>query len=121
MFLTYSPLMQHYCDVPESYCWSPTLLPCPADWPANAQVVGFCQLEASQRMRYQPPQDLQDFLAAGKAPVYIGFGSMTLSKAKVSPKSHHNCIDEERGKAGGGFRSTAFVHKSCIMLWVHIS
>ncbi len=75
--------MQHYCDVPVSYCWSPTLLPCPLDWPANAEVVGFCQLEASQRMQYQPPEDLKQFLAAGKPPVYIGFGSMTLSNAKV--------------------------------------
>jgi UDP:flavonoid glycosyltransferase YjiC (YdhE family) len=76
-------LLQHYCDVPVSYCWSPTLLPCPSDWPPNAEVVGFCQLEASQRMQYQPPEDLKQFLAAGKPPVYIGFGSMTLSKAKV--------------------------------------
>lgn len=78
-------LLQHYCDVPVSYCWSPTLLPCPSDWPSNAEVVGFCQLEASQRMQYQPPEDLKQFLAAGKPPVYIGFGSMTLSKAKVNP------------------------------------
>ena len=75
--------MQHYCNVPVSYCWSPTLLPCPLDWPANAEVVGFCQLEASQRMHYQPPEDLKQFLASGKRPVYVGFGSMTLSKAKV--------------------------------------
>ena len=34
-------------------------------------------------MQYQPPEDLKQFLAAGKPPVYIGFGSMTLSKAKV--------------------------------------
>ena len=36
-------------------------------------------------MQYQPPEDLKQFLAAGKPPVYIGFGSMTLSKAKVNP------------------------------------
>ncbi|CAK0786710.1 hypothetical protein CVIRNUC_009924 [Coccomyxa viridis] len=72
----------HYCDVPVSYCWSPALLPCPADWPSTAEVVGFCQLEASQRMQYQPPEDLKRFLAAGSRPVYVGFGSMTLSKAK---------------------------------------
>ena len=78
--------MQHYCEVPVSYCWSPALLPCPADWPSNAEVVGFCQLEASQGMQYQPPEDLKRFLAAGTRPVYVGFGSMTLSKAKVSCK-----------------------------------
>ncbi|BDA49996.1 Sterol 3-beta-glucosyltransferase [Coccomyxa sp. Obi] len=68
----------HYCGVPVSYCWSPTLLPQPADWPATAEVVGFCQLEASDRMNYSPSEDLVQFLAAGPPPVYIGFGSMTL-------------------------------------------
>jgi UDP:flavonoid glycosyltransferase YjiC (YdhE family) len=34
-------------------------------------------------MQYQPPEDLKQFLAAGEPPVYIGFGSMTLSKAKA--------------------------------------
>ena len=75
--------MQHYCGVPVSYCWSPTLLPQPADWPATAEVVGFCQLEASDRMNYSPPEDLVQFLAAGPPPVYIGFGSMTLKHPHV--------------------------------------
>ncbi|EIE23064.1 UDP-Glycosyltransferase/glycogen phosphorylase, partial [Coccomyxa subellipsoidea C-169] len=66
--------------VPVSYCWSPTLLPQPADWPQRAEVVGFCQLEASERMHYSPPEDLVQFLEAGPPPVYIGFGSMTLSR-----------------------------------------
>ena len=47
--------MQHYYPVPTSYCWSPALLPQPADWPANAEVVGFCQLGVSERTQYQPP------------------------------------------------------------------
>ena len=34
-------------------------------------------------MHYQPPEDMKHFLASGKRPVYVGFGSMTLSKAKV--------------------------------------
>lgn len=69
--------------VPVSYCWSPTLLPQPSDWPATAEVVGFCQLEASDRMNYSPPEDLVQFLAAGPPPVYIGFGSMTLKHPHV--------------------------------------
>ena len=75
--------MQHYYPVPTSYCWSATLLPQPADWPANAEVVGFCTLEASERIQYQPPAELVEFLAAGPPPVYIGFGSMSLPKPKV--------------------------------------
>lgn len=75
--------LQHYCPVPVSYCWSPTLVPQPADWPQRAEVVGFCQLEASERMHYSPPEELVQFMAAGPPPVYIGFGSMTLKHPQV--------------------------------------
>jgi UDP:flavonoid glycosyltransferase YjiC (YdhE family) len=53
---------------------SPVLLPRPADWPANVAITGVWQLPAGQA--WQPPQALLDFLAAGPAPVYVGFGSM---------------------------------------------
>jgi UDP:flavonoid glycosyltransferase YjiC (YdhE family) len=53
---------------------SPALLAPPADWPANVAVTGVWQLPAGEG--WQPPQALTDFLAAGPAPVYIGFGSM---------------------------------------------
>lgn len=33
-------------------------------------------------MKYQPPQALEDFLEAGKPPVYIGFGSLMVDDAK---------------------------------------
>ena len=33
-------------------------------------------------MKYQPPRELKEFLAAGKAPVYIGFGSLMVDDAK---------------------------------------
>ena len=75
--------MQHYYPVPTSYCWSPALLPQPADWPANAEVVGFCQLGVSERTQYQPPAELVAFLKEGSPPVYVGFGSMSLKHPKV--------------------------------------
>jgi UDP:flavonoid glycosyltransferase YjiC (YdhE family) len=53
---------------------SPTLLARPADWPPNVAVTGVWQLPAGQG--WTPPQALLDFLEAGPAPVYIGFGSM---------------------------------------------
>jgi len=53
---------------------SPTLLPRPADWPANVAVTGVWQLPAGEG--WTPPPALLDFLDAGPAPVYIGFGSM---------------------------------------------
>ena len=59
---------------PMLYGISPTLLPTPADWPANAHICGqWLQAEAE----WSPPPELARFLAAGEAPVYIGFGSMT--------------------------------------------
>ena len=53
--------------------WSPTLLPAPPDWPQSAQPVGFWRLPAGA---WEPPADLDEFLAGGEAPVYVGFGSM---------------------------------------------
>lgn len=62
-------------DHPMLYGISPTLLPPPADWPAQAMLCG--QWVAPFAAGYAPPPALEEFLAAGPAPVYIGFGSMT--------------------------------------------
>jgi UDP:flavonoid glycosyltransferase YjiC (YdhE family) len=59
---------------PMIYGVSPSLLPLPADWPANARLCG--QWLASGGA-WTPPPALANFLAAGEAPIYIGFGSMT--------------------------------------------
>jgi UDP:flavonoid glycosyltransferase YjiC (YdhE family) len=56
------------------YGCSPALLARPADWPPNAELTGAWALPAGQD--WEPPPALLDFLAAGPAPVYIGFGSM---------------------------------------------
>jgi UDP:flavonoid glycosyltransferase YjiC (YdhE family) len=68
------PRRQPWRDMPTLYGCSPTLLARPADWPANVHVTGVWQLPAGQG--YAPPLALLDFLEAGPAPVYIGFGSM---------------------------------------------
>jgi sterol 3beta-glucosyltransferase len=58
---------------PIVYGISPSLLPQPADWPDNACMCG-------QWLRpvrdWDAPRSLQDFLSAGDAPIYVGFGSM---------------------------------------------
>jgi UDP:flavonoid glycosyltransferase YjiC (YdhE family) len=69
-----APRTQPWRDVPTLYGCSPTLLARPADWPANVAITGVWQLPAGEG--WTPPQALQDFLGAGPAPVYIGFGSM---------------------------------------------
>jgi sterol 3beta-glucosyltransferase len=58
---------------PALYGVSPALLPRPADWPDNALVCGQWLVPAKQ---WSAPQRLSEFLAAGDAPIYVGFGSM---------------------------------------------
>jgi UDP:flavonoid glycosyltransferase YjiC (YdhE family) len=61
--------------VPYTYCWSPSLVPKPDDWPAHIDVCGFFFLDLATN--YTPPEDLVRFLEAGDPPIYIGFGSIT--------------------------------------------
>ncbi|MCL7713408.1 glycosyltransferase [Stenotrophomonas mori] len=67
------PRWRVWTEHPMLYGVSPSLLPTPADWPANARICGQWNVPESG---WSPPPDLVDFLAAGEAPLYIGFGSM---------------------------------------------
>lgn len=60
---------------PMLYGISPTLLPPPPDWPANAVLCG--QWVAPLAEAFVPGAALQQFLDTGPAPLYLGFGSMT--------------------------------------------
>ncbi|KAG8957043.1 hypothetical protein FRC00_004550 [Tulasnella sp. 408] len=57
----------------------PTLIPKPKDWMNHIDVVGFYFLEGAKS--FKPDKDLEDFLAAGPPPVYIGFGSVVVEDA----------------------------------------
>ena len=59
---------------PICYGYSPVVVPPPADWPAWHHTVGYWW--PAPDPAFVPPPDLIDFLAAGPAPVYLGFGSM---------------------------------------------
>ena len=63
-----------WTDVPMLYGVSPSLLPTPADWSADVRL---CGQWLARRPDWRPPPKLERFLAAGEAPIYIGFGSMT--------------------------------------------
>ncbi|KAH7421155.1 hypothetical protein KP509_13G042700 [Ceratopteris richardii] len=65
---------QSVTKLPTGYIWSPHLVPKPKDWGPKIDVVGFCFLNLSQD--YKPPDDLVKWLAAGPAPIYVGFGSL---------------------------------------------
>jgi sterol 3beta-glucosyltransferase len=62
---------------PTLYCYSPAVVPKPADWDDCQHVTGYWFLDESD---WQPPADLVDFLQSGPAPVCISFGSMCTSK-----------------------------------------
>ena len=61
--------------VPHTYCWSPSLVPKPSDWPTHIDVSGFFFLNLATN--YKPPDDLLHFLKKDPPPIYIGFGSIT--------------------------------------------
>lgn len=62
-----------WTDHPMLYGVSPSLIPEPTDWPANAHVCGQWTTADSG---WAPEPALEAFLTAGPPPVYIGFGSM---------------------------------------------
>lgn len=55
------------------YAYSPHVLPKPSDWGPDVLVSGYWFLDEPG---WHMPADLEAFLAAGSAPVYVGFGSM---------------------------------------------
>jgi sterol 3beta-glucosyltransferase len=56
------------------YCYSPSLVPTPMDWPPDTIATGFWLREERPDAEPLDP-DLESFLAAGAPPIYIGFGS----------------------------------------------
>ena len=60
--------------VPWLYGFSPSVIPAPADWPRTAAVCGYWFTSAVPG--WKPDPGLVDFLGAGPAPIYVGFGSM---------------------------------------------
>jgi UDP:flavonoid glycosyltransferase YjiC (YdhE family) len=68
-----SPQRKVWTEHPMLYGLSSSLLPQPTDWPSNARV---CGQWSTPYPEWTPPPDLEKFLAAGEAPIYIGFGSM---------------------------------------------
>lgn len=54
--------------------YSPQVVPRPRDWGANQHVTGYWFLEPEAD--WKPPADLVHFLATGRPPICVGFGSM---------------------------------------------
>jgi UDP:flavonoid glycosyltransferase YjiC (YdhE family) len=67
------PVWMQSAPMPILYGYSPEVVPRPDDWPEHVQVTGYWFLDTPG---YQPPPELEQFLADGPAPVFVGFGSM---------------------------------------------
>ena len=65
---------RHGRRLPVLHAFSSTVCPRPHDWPESAVASGFWSLDGATG--WAPPPALLDFLEAGPAPVYVGFGSM---------------------------------------------
>lgn len=50
----------------------------PHDWPPNAHVTGFFYLPPSANEMNEIPEGLEDWLAKGDKPLYMGFGSIPI-------------------------------------------
>ena len=62
-------------NMPILYGFSPSVIPAPSDWDDQTHITGFWFVDEADD--WQPPAALLDFLQAGPAPIYIGFGSMS--------------------------------------------
>ncbi len=60
--------------IPALHGHSESVIPQPADWPETARVTGYWFLDRQES--WQPPPELEDFLARGDPPIYVGFGSV---------------------------------------------
>lgn len=82
--IMWAPGMASRLRIPWTYCWSPALIPKPADWGNYIDISGFYFLNLSTD--YTPAKELADFLAAGPPPVYIGFGSIVVDDPNAMTK-----------------------------------
>lgn len=82
--LTWAPGMLSRLQIPYTYCWSPALIPKPADWANYVSVSGFFFLNLATN--YTPEPKLAEFLDAGPPPVYIGFGSIVVDDPTAMTK-----------------------------------
>jgi sterol 3beta-glucosyltransferase len=62
--------------VPVIHGYSPHLLPKPKDWGPHVSVTGIWKADRKYFPAPSQTEDLTDWLKAGSAPIYFGFGSM---------------------------------------------
>ncbi|OHU99779.1 glycosyltransferase [Mycobacterium talmoniae] len=81
---------------PVLHGYSPLVVPRPPDWRPGLEVTGYWW--PADAGAWAPPGALTDFLAAGPAPVFLGFGSMMTTAARAEQLS--NTIRQAARRAG---------------------
>ncbi len=70
---TFREYLEDVRRTPHVLGYSPLLVPKPAEWDDRITVTGFWFLESAGH--YEPPPELEEFLAGGEPPLVVGFGS----------------------------------------------
>lgn len=81
------------------YAMSKELMPQPSDWPSNTHVTGFISLPAVVRnsnVMDKHPGGLEEWLAKGSKPLYIGFGSIPIPNMTVFTQILYKVLDQYR-------------------------
>ena len=76
--------------------WSSRVLPPSSDWPSNIHITGYF---FGAHDDYQPPPELQEFLASGEPPVCITFGSMVNREAEKIDQIVHQTLRQTNKRA----------------------
>lgn len=89
--------------IPVLYAYSQHVIPIPDDWGSSAHVTGYWLL--NETSSWQPPADLQAFLNADDAPVYVGFGSMIAESPEKTTRTVIEAIQRsgQRGVIASGW------------------
>ena len=92
-------------EVPFTYLWPDSLVPKPPEWGPHIELANF--IHYAQAQAYEPPPALLDFLAAGEAPIYVGFGSVVAEDPAALTRTIFRALD----KAGArGVVSRGWAH-----------
>ncbi len=97
--------------VPRLHAFSGHLVPRPADWSAREHVTGYWFMDRAAT--WTPPPALEQFLASGPPPVYVGFGSMPSEDAAAMTRLVSEALTQagQRGilaKGWGGLQIDGF-------------
>jgi sterol 3beta-glucosyltransferase len=82
--------------LPHIFGYSPAVLPKPRDWSEWVHVTGYWFL--NQASSFAPPLDLEAFLAAGPAPVAIGFSSQVGRETAKVTKVVVEALNRAKGR-----------------------